>query len=38
MSRRRRHVNPLHRDEWGNVFSLDPFRVVRKEPGGTVER
>ena len=32
------HVNPLHRDEWGNVFSLDPFRVVRKEPGGVVER
>lgn len=25
------HVNPLHKDEWDQVFSIDPFRVVRKE-------
>lgn len=30
------HTNPLHKDEWGNVFRVDPdgthFRVVRTEP------
>lgn len=25
------HVNRLHKDEWGNVFKTDPFRVVRRE-------
>ncbi len=25
------HANRLHKDEWGNVFQLEPFRVVRKE-------
>jgi hypothetical protein len=25
------HANPLHKDEWGNVFTAEPFRVVRKE-------
>lgn len=31
------HVNHLHRDEWGNVFRLDPFRVVRREPNEVSE-
>lgn len=25
------HANPLHKDEWGNVFRTDPFRVTRHE-------
>lgn len=26
------HANPLHKDEWGQVFRLTPsFRVVRRE-------
>lgn len=25
------HRNPLHKDEWGHVFSLDPFHVVYTE-------
>lgn len=29
------HANHLHKDEWGNVFGVDPFRVVRKERGDT---
>lgn len=32
------HANPLHKDEWGNVFALEPFRVVRKEiPGSPLD-
>lgn len=30
------HANPLHKDEWGHVFRVDPdgsnFKVVRQEP------
>lgn len=26
------HVNHLHKDEWGHVFTIDPVRVVRVEP------